>query len=274
MIRAMNDSISLLQRLLARRGAAHEPLPAAEYSVDELAAAAGTTVRNLRAYQDRGLLPPPERRGRVGVYSDAHLARLRLIGQLLERGYSIASIRELLAAWDQGQGLSHVLGLEEAIVGAWNQVEPTRLEFAELQALFGDGLTDTNLDLARELGLVEFAGDHLRVLNPRVFAAGVELHRAGIPLDSLLELFAAIRRDLQPVAAGIVQLIVRHLVNPLLSTSLPHVDELQRLNQQLLQLRPLVEQVVDSELARALHGSANQELGERVGELLRGFLKS
>ncbi|MBM7059720.1 MerR family transcriptional regulator [Pseudomonas sp. UL073] len=270
----MNESSSFLQRLLARTPRVADAPSSAEYSVDELANAGGTTVRNLRAYQDRGLLPPPERRGRIGVYNDGHLARLQLIGQLLERGYSIASIRELLEAWEQGQGLSHVLGLEQAIVGAWHQVEPTRLEFAELQALFGDGLTDANLDLAQSLGLVEFAGDHLRVLNPRVFAAGVELYRAGIPLASLLELFASIRRQVQPMAAGIVQLIVQHLVNPLLSTSLPHVDELQRLNQQLLGLRPLVEQVVDSELASALHDSANQELGERVGVLLRGFLKS
>ncbi|MCY1275302.1 MerR HTH family regulatory protein [compost metagenome] len=268
----MNDR-TLLQRLLARPPVA-APATSREYSVDELAGMAGTTVRNLRAYQDRGLLPPPERRGRVGVYNDGHLARLRLIGQLLERGYSIASIRELLEAWEQGQGLAHVLGLEQAIVGAWNQVEPTRLEFAELQALFGDALTDANLDLAQRLGLVEFAGDHLRVLNPRVFAAGVELYRAGIPLAALLELFVSIRTNLQPVAVGIVQMIVRYLVNPLLSTNLPHVDQLQALNAQLLQLRPLVEQVVDSELAQALHGSANQELGERVGDLLKGFLTS
>ncbi|CAD5108686.1 MerR family transcriptional regulator [Zestomonas carbonaria] len=264
---------TFLQRLLARPSVA-EPASSTEYSVDELASAAGTTVRNLRAYQDRGLLPPPEKRGRVGVYNDGHLARLRLIGQLLERGYSIASIRELLDAWQQGQGLAHVLGLEDAIVGAWNRVEPTRLEFDELQALFGEALTDDNLDLAQQLGLVEFAGDHLKVLNPRVFAAGVQLFRAGIPLSELLELFVSIRENLQPVADGIVRMIVQHLVNPLLTASLPHVDELQGLNQQLLQLRPLVEQVVDSELARGLQLSANQELGERVGDLLKGFLKS
>ena len=46
-----------------------------EYSIDELARVAGTTVRNVRAYQDRGILPPPERRGRNGVYNHTHLAR-------------------------------------------------------------------------------------------------------------------------------------------------------------------------------------------------------
>ena len=69
-----------------------------EYSIDELARVAGTTVRNVRAYQDRGILPPPERRGRNGIYNHTHLARLRIIGQLLARGYSIANIGELIEA--------------------------------------------------------------------------------------------------------------------------------------------------------------------------------
>lgn len=86
---------------------------AAEYSIDELARAASTTVRNVRAYQDRGLLPPPERRGRVGVYGQAHLSRLRIIGQLLTRGYTLASIGELIAAWESGSDLAGLL--------AWNR---------------------------------------------------------------------------------------------------------------------------------------------------------
>lgn len=198
-----------LSRLLARTPAEGDAPPeAAEYTVDELAREAGTTVRNLRAYQDRGLLPPPERRGRVGIYNGGHLSRLLLIGQLLERGYSIASIRELLEAWEQGRDLAHVLGLDAAIAGAWGQPEPTRLGFDELIALFGEALTDDTLDRARELGLVEFAGDHLRVLNPRIFNAGVQLHRSGIPLAVLLEQFALIRQQVAPVADGIVGMIV------------------------------------------------------------------
>ena len=65
---------------------------ATDYRIDELAREAGTTVRNVRAYQDRGLLPPPRRSGRVGLYTDAHLARLRLIGTMLERGYTLGNI--------------------------------------------------------------------------------------------------------------------------------------------------------------------------------------
>ena len=40
-----------------------------EYRIDELARLAGATVRNIRVYQDRGLLAPPRRDGRVGIYT-------------------------------------------------------------------------------------------------------------------------------------------------------------------------------------------------------------
>jgi DNA-binding transcriptional MerR regulator len=273
MIAAMPTASAFLQRLL---GAAAPVASAAvaEYRVDELAQAAQTTVRNVRAYQDQGLLPPPQRRGRVGIYSGEHLARLQLIGQLLERGYSIASIRELFEAWAQGRDLAQVLGLEQAIQGPNQPEQAARLEFAELQALFGDNLDDQVLERAQALGLLEFAGDHLRIPSPKLFAAGVELYRAGIPLPALLDELAAIRGHVQQVSTGIVQMIAKQLVNPLLHSSLPHADDLERLSAQLLQLRPLVEQVVTAELARGLPEAANRELSERVHKLLEGFLHS
>ncbi|HJR19703.1 MAG TPA: MerR family transcriptional regulator, partial [Actinomycetota bacterium] len=110
----------------------------ANYRVDELARVAGTTVRNLRAYQDRGLLPPPRREGRVGIYSDAHLARLRLIGQLLERGYTLANIGELIEALERGHEVGDLLGLGEALTGPWSDEVPDYITPEELLAMFGD----------------------------------------------------------------------------------------------------------------------------------------
>ncbi|MFJ8232670.1 MerR family transcriptional regulator [Streptomyces sp. NPDC094448] len=92
--------------------------PVAEYRIEDLAHRSGVTVRTIRAYQDRGLLPKPERRGRSNVYGTAHLTRLRQIAGLLDRGYTLASIRELLEAWDTGRGLGGVLGLATGAEGA------------------------------------------------------------------------------------------------------------------------------------------------------------
>ena len=266
----MNSPTQLLQRLLGRLPSVPDER---EYSVDELAQAGETTVRNVRAYQDKGLLPPPERRGRVGVYRGEHLARLRLIGQLLERGYTIASIRELFDAWEKGQGLAHVLGLDEAIRGTAQPEAVATLGFDELQAIFGEALDDEIIDRSTELELLEVAGDHLRVNSPRLFAAGVQLHQAGLPLTALLDELIAIRGHVEQLSTGIVQLIVANLVNPLLTSSLPRVDELEGLSRQIHALRPLVEQVVEAELARALPLVAERELSGRVQQLLEGFLQ-
>src|SRR5262245_34410204 len=101
----------------------------AEHRIDDLARLAGTTVRNVRAYQERGLLPPPRRQGRVGLFDDDHLERLRLIGHLLERGYTLANIGELIAAWEKGEAIDDVLGMTEPM--------PDRVTVAWLVERFG-----------------------------------------------------------------------------------------------------------------------------------------
>ena len=82
-----------------------------ELAIDELARRAGLPTRTFREYQTMGLVPSPERRGRVGVYRLAHLHRLQLIGRLQERGYSLAGIGDLLTSWHDGDELTDVLGL-------------------------------------------------------------------------------------------------------------------------------------------------------------------
>ena len=69
----------------------HGAAASGEYRIDELARLAGTTTRNIRVYRDRGLLPPPMRVGRIALFNDTHLTRLRLITSMLDRGYNIAA---------------------------------------------------------------------------------------------------------------------------------------------------------------------------------------
>ena len=83
----------------------------AEYRIDDLARVAGTTVRSVRVLHDRRLLPPPVLRGRTGWYGDEHVARVRVVLDLQERGHTLAAIRELLAAWEDGRDLADLLGV-------------------------------------------------------------------------------------------------------------------------------------------------------------------
>src|SRR3954464_10574081 len=68
----------------------------APLTIDELARRTGMTVRNLRAHQSRGLLPPPEVRGRTGFYGPEHVARVELIRELQAEGFTLGATRRLL----------------------------------------------------------------------------------------------------------------------------------------------------------------------------------
>jgi DNA-binding transcriptional MerR regulator len=237
----------------------------AEYRIDELAREGDTTVRNVRAYQDRGLLPPPRREGRVGMYTDAHLARLRLIGQLLERGYTLANIAELVSAWERGQDIGELLGLEAALVGPWSDEVPGSITFEELTELFGDD--PEALREAVKLGLLEPDDDGFRVPSPRLLHAGAELVAAGIPLDAVLNHARKLARDTDRIAARFVELVSAHVFEPYGDRPFPAAD-VPRLADLLRRLRPLAETTVDAYLARAMERRMAKELGEHYDRLL------
>lgn len=237
-----------------------------EYRIDELARESHTAVRNIRAYQERGLLPPPRRDGRVGLYSDAHLARLRLINQLLERGYSLANIGELLDAWQQGQNVGELLGLEAALTDPWSTEVETTMSPEQLLALFGEAASLEALEDAVRLGIVEPAVDGFRILSPRLLEAGAELVRAGVPLEDVLKLARALRRDMDRVARRFVDLVADNVFDPL-SEPLP-AEEVPRLADLVRRLRPLAGKAVDAELARAMQRRVQEQLEERLSRIL------
>jgi DNA-binding transcriptional MerR regulator len=236
----------------------------AEYRVDELARAAGTTVRNVRVYQDRGLLPPPRRQGRVGLYSDAHLARLRLIGQLLERGFTFVHITDMLRAWEHGRDVRELLGLEEAITGPWSDEIPTYVTAGDLEEMFGEEATDEVIERAVTLGILEPEGERYRVPSPRLLHAGAELRAAGVPIDAILALAETLERDMTDVAERFVETITRHVVAKVAPNAIPTSEEARRLGELLPRLRPLAQMAVDAQLARAMERKAQEVLGERL----------
>jgi len=95
------------RRSSAANGTANEP----DLTVDELARRAGTTTRNVRAFQTLGLLPHPRLRGRTGLYDREHLDRLEAVLRLQRTGFSLAALGILFDASDRGVTLEQVLGL-------------------------------------------------------------------------------------------------------------------------------------------------------------------
>jgi DNA-binding transcriptional MerR regulator len=237
-----------------------------EYRIDELARLAGTTVRNVRAYQDRGLLPGPRRVGRVGLYSEAHLARLRVIAELLGRGYTLANIGELLAGWEQGRDLSELFGLEAALIAPWTEERASTLPRRELVGILGEDGAAELIAEAERARLLEVEGDQVRVANPRMLEGAAVLMDAGVPVAAVLQLGAYLVEAIDEIAGHYVELIDRHVLGPL-PDPLP-AAEIRRLTTLVQQLRPLAKQVVDAELALALEHRIQVEIGERMGRLL------
>jgi DNA-binding transcriptional MerR regulator len=231
-----------------------------DYRIDELARAAGTTVRNIRAYQDRGLLHPPRRTGRVGLYSEAHVARLRLIASLLERGYTLANIAELLVAWERGQDVAAVLGLEAALGMPAGEREESVVDAAELGAAFGAD-TAALLDEAVAIGVLQPAGlGRFRVADPLILDVGRLLVSAGVPLTAVLGAARALRTQVHSLAQLFVGLVESHVVEPL-GDPIP-AEGVTALADLVASLRPLAAQVVAAELGLALEQEIRRTLGD------------
>lgn len=241
--------------------------PAPEYTIDELARAAGTTVRNVRSYQDRGLIDPPQRRGRVGIYTQAHLGRLKLIHHLLARGYTLANITELLKAIVEGHDLRSILGLETAISSPWTNETPRHYSYLALARLFGRAISRPALAKAISLGLLEPDGLGYLARSPRALAAGAEIAHAGFALEDVLEIIAQSRAHFQAVSDQIVATVVREL-DRFGEGKLPPPQDVPRLVDILWRIRPLALVMAETEMMRALEISANKYLGDRVAAII------
>ena len=66
-------------------------------TLDTLSRRVGMSVRTVRFYTTRGLVPPPIRRGRSGYYSPDHVARLELVSELQAHGFTLSAIERYVA---------------------------------------------------------------------------------------------------------------------------------------------------------------------------------
>ncbi|MFC9795212.1 MerR family transcriptional regulator [Streptomyces sp. NPDC057695] len=235
-----------------------------EYRIEDLAHHSGATVRTIRAYQDRGLLPRPERRGRSNVYGDAHLARLRQIADLLDRGYTLASIKELLEAWDTGRGLGGVLGLVAEVHGPWTDEQADRISRAELEARFGGTPDETAILEAVELGVLEPLPDReteeYLVPSPQELAVAAELYAAGVPLGAITGHLRELRDQVEHIASRFLEFTTEHVFARYLEHRPPTDADAHEAATMVRRLRPLAQQTVDAELARAMRLLATRHL--------------
>lgn len=237
------------------------------YRVDDIARAAGTTVRNVRAYQERGLLHPPTRVGRTSVFDDTHLSRLKLITSMLERGYTSAHILEMFTAWEHGKDLADVLGLETALVPPTEGDRPVIMAPAEARELAGgQAVFDSLLDA----GLIEAAGDRFRVLRPALVSAFAEIGGIGVPIDSLIELHTSITPLMDQVSELLVSVGVEYLGPMILADQTPSPAQVTDLVGVLTRFRALAMASVTATLASSMDTTIEGLLADYLAQFVRG----
>jgi len=238
-----------------------------QMTIEELASQAGTATTTVRMYQSKGLLPPPERRGRIGYYGQGHLARLRLIAQLQEQGFSLASIKRLTDAWESGRGLDAVLGLETQVAAVWAPEPPARLKLGEFKDLFGgQRITPAVIQRAIRMGLVGFDGIAVTVKSPKLLEIGLELVRAGIPVAEMMDELEALQGVADSIAQRFTAVFERNMWAPFVAAGLP-AEQIRPLTQALQRLSALAEAVVDAVLRESLRRKAGEFLAQQAARL-------
>lgn len=241
----------------------------AEYRIDELARVAGTTSRNVRAYQERGLLPPPRKQGRVGIYTDTHLARLRLITSLHERGYTSAQITELISGWEQGRNLGEVLGLEEALNRPWTDEIPVYLPTERVREFLGGVDMDPELfDRVVRLGVLKPEGERCLVPSPRLLGTVAELLGRGFRLADLIALHERITPAIDDIARRMVEVGAARLTEERGEAWLPSDGEVGEVTALLQRLRELAMTSVQGLLAHAMERHVADVMGEHLARVI------
>jgi DNA-binding transcriptional MerR regulator len=228
-------------------------------TIDDLARRVRLPVRTIREYHTMRLLPPPERRGRLGLYGSRHVQRLQLIIRLQRRGYSLAGIRDLLGAWETGTDLTTLLGVEESQAAL--DEPPLWLTRAELVQRL-PALDPAALGRAGRVGLVRPHGeDHFVVRSPALLGLVADWVRIGVPLEAALDVIEALTGDLDALARKLAELMVGRIWEPAAATS--RAGQLPDL---LRRGRPLLLQGTATMLADRL-GAALAEHAKTSGEL-------
>ncbi len=149
-------------------------------TIRQLAERTGMTVRNIRAHQTRGLLPPPTVRGRTGYYGEEHVARIELTREMQADGLNLEAIRRVL---DSGDGsASAIFDFTRALRAPFEDEAPEIVDAEELAAIWGEAADAKLMRRAEKLGIFRTLPDgRIEVISPQPAArrrrAGRARHR-------------------------------------------------------------------------------------------------
>ena len=211
-------------------------------TVDELAARAGVSVRTVRFYAAKGMLPPPHLKGRLGLYDDVHLARLELVRDLQAKGFTLAAIETYLARVSD-DATAEDIAVFRALLSPWVADEPARLTRAELEEAAGRPVDDEVVAQLEVLRVVETLDDGALGVRLEELPLGLQLVDLGAPMQMFVEARQVLDEHTGALAEELAGVLHRHLVRPYLNRDLP-TEERPGIPQVIEQLKPLTVQTV------------------------------
>ena len=230
------------------------------YRVDELAAHCGVSVDTVRFYQAKGLMPPGLREGRVSWYSEEHRQRLARIRDLKEKGFSLATIRRLLAGELDAADEALASALASAIPGDDTDGDQGPEELLTLEEFAArTGIPEALIQVIERQGLlVAPPGDGPRYTSAdvRAASAGIALLEAGLPLDELLALAKEHDRAARATAARAVELFDAYVRAPIREESQSDAEAAERLVEAFRTLLPATTRLVAHHFQRVLLAAA------------------
>ena len=233
----------------------------AEMTIEQLAAATGMTVRNIRAHQARGLLAPPEVRLRVGYYGPEHVAQLKLIRDLQEDGFNLAGIKRLL---DDGQGTAQRLArFRRALASSPHAEQPQTLTVAELGKRFRVSAEQAPEVLARaeRLGVIVAAGDgRYEVPSPSLLQVAEQVVARGVSLDGALSVFKQVELHCDAVSAAFVSLFMTEVWEPFHHAGMP-TERWAEIDATIERLRPLATEALLAIFAQRMSAQIDEAFG-------------
>ncbi|MER7770788.1 MerR family transcriptional regulator [Kitasatospora sp. NPDC096140] len=231
-------------------------------TVDELAARAGVTVRTVRFYGTKGLLPPPELGPRrVGLYGAAHLDRLGLIEELQRQGLTLAAIERYLARLPE-DSTPLDLAIHRALVASWTPEAAEELGRAQLERRAGQGLSPAQVERLAAMGVLERTDDpEVFRVDPGLLPLGVRILDVPIPLETLLAAREVVLEHSRATARELQRLFRETVWKPYRESE-PEPAELVRMKALTDHIQPMVAQA----LVTAFQRSLREELGEELNE--------
>jgi DNA-binding transcriptional MerR regulator len=234
-----------------------------EMTIRELAQRTGMTVRNIRAHQTRGLLPPPVVRGRTGYYGDEHVARIALTREMQADGLNLEAIRRVLESGDGSA--TEIFDFTRALRAPFEDEAPEIVEAAELAALWGGGGEPAPklMRRAEKLGIVRPLPDgRVEVISPRLLRAAVALADLGVGPEGALATAEKLRLHADGVARTFVDLFVKEVWQPFDRAGRPEGDW-PKVREALDRMRPLASDALLAVFQLAM-GEAVEKAGERT----------